>query len=141
MRKQKGESFNLNNYRRHVPKSRMPLSETTLQIIKSYLDKNSRQSYTGEKNILEITKRAIFRKLNREFPSIKLSYSSYMKHCPKEYKLGSRRTDVCGICKWGRNMHKINYRELNNEKKVKYDKWKNGYLKHRKIVETQREQY
>ena len=101
MRKQKGESFNLNNYRRHVPKSRMPLSETTLQIIKSYLDKNSRQSYTGEKNILEITKTAIFRKLKREFPSIKLSYSSFMKHCPKEYKLCSRRRTSAKSAKGG----------------------------------------
>ena len=70
-----------------------------------------------------------------------ITYNTFLKYCPKNYKKGKKRTDVCGICKIGKKLSNINVKTLNNRDKKEYKRNIEILDKHKKVVEHQKLYY
>ena len=94
-------NFTFKKYIRHVPESKKKLNEDERKVVIKYLDYFSRESCNDIK-YLEKTKKFIYNQYAKNEKNRKITYNTFLKYCPKYYKIGKRRTDVYGICEIGK---------------------------------------
>ena len=141
--KRESNIFTLNNYKRFVPYSKKKLVETDKQNIIKYLYDNSYESSHSNIGIrfLDKSKKMIYKQYINNQDNKKISYNTFLKYCPKNFKYSNRRTDVCGICEIGNKMKMKGTRGLNFEEKQNYIRNMKILEKHIKVVENQRSQF
>jgi hypothetical protein len=107
------ERFGLSGHRPHLPASRAPIDDTIKRLVIDYLHRNSRVSCSTTSArrcassvpvyYLEKTKLAVYNQLMAEHPNLKISRSAFYKLCPRNFKKGRKRTDMCSVsCLAGR---------------------------------------
>ena len=142
-KKRSSDSFNLKVYKRSVPLSKQKLSEGHKEEIIQFLNDNSRYASAKNENIkyLESSKKEIYLNYIIYSKYKKITYNTFLIYCPKYFKVGKRRTDVCGICELGKNLNKINVVNLSNEEKVEFDR--NTYIvqKHKLVYQNQKQNF
>ena len=141
--KRVNKDFNLKGYLRNVPKSKKKLNELEISTIKDYLDIYSRESSSKDINVkyLEYSKKFIYNKYINDPITRKISYNTFLQYCPKNFKKGKKRTDVCGICEIGKKLSNINVKSLNSRDKKEYNRNIDILNKHKKVVENQKWAY
>jgi len=111
------ENFSLCDYQRHRPLSKAATSTEVKALVIKYLYNNSRDScativdsslaneattsmeYSSSAvYYLEIPKRDIYKKLQADYPDLKLCLSKFYKLCPKNFKKAHKKTDMCQVC-------------------------------------------
>lgn len=139
--KRKSGRITLNNYQRYVPYCKRKVSANVVEKIVKCLDKFSRES-PHEENVkyLERSKKEIYRAYINENNRY-ITYGSFIKYCPKNYKKGEKRTDVCGICELSKKILKNEYSSLNEKDKKEYKITQEIYNMHRIVVENQKTQF
>ncbi|OMJ17349.1 hypothetical protein AYI70_g6036 [Smittium culicis] len=94
--KARKDQFTLDDYQRHIPKSRSAVGQTVVDLVKSYLHRYSQpSSITGRRvgedinglgtpvMYLTQTKSYIYHQLLKENPGLKLGLSTFYNVCPK----------------------------------------------------------
>ena len=139
-KKRLNENITLNKYKRYIPECKRKLSEEEKNKIIYYLDYYSKESTNINEKIryLEYSKKFIYQKYYQTDNNRKITYNTFLKYCPKYYKIPKRKTDVCGICELGNGFKNINISRLNNEEKNKLKKNIEIYEKHKKVVDNQK---
>ncbi|OMJ10022.1 hypothetical protein AYI69_g10412, partial [Smittium culicis] len=118
------DQFTLDDYQRHIPKSRSAVGQTVVDLVKSYLHRYSQpSSITGRRvgedsdglgtpvMYLTQTKSYIYHQLLKENPGLKLGLSTFYNVCPKNFKKPTKRTDMCKVCVAGLKVEKM-YRSV-----------------------------
>ena len=141
--KRVNENFNLLSYFRKVPQSKRKLNIFEINKIIYYLDLYSRESSSKDINVkyLEYSKRFIYNKYINDQSTRKISYNTFLKYCPKNYKKGKKRTDVCGNCEIGKKFTNINIDKLNSNEMSEYIRNIDILNKHKQVVENQKWAY
>ena len=137
------ENINLNKYKRHIPESKKKLSEDDIKNIIDYLNKYSQQSSGNKDEIryLEYTKKYIYNQYIKDNDNRKITYNTFLKYIPKNYKIGKRKTDMCGICVLGKRLNNVNVNRLSEEGKIQLKRNKEIYEDHLNIVENQKNMF
>ncbi|OMJ20340.1 hypothetical protein AYI70_g4167 [Smittium culicis] len=88
------DQFTLDDYQRHIPKSRSAVGQTVVDLVKSYIHRYSQPS--------SITGRRVGEDSNGlgtpETPGLKLGLSTFYNVCPKNFKKPTKRIDMCKVC-------------------------------------------
>ena len=136
------QNFDLLSYKRYVPKSKKKLNEEEVKKITDYLEYYSRESSSRDINVkyLEYSKKFIYNKYISD-NNKSITYNTFLKYCPKNYKKGKKRTDVCGICEIGKKLSNINIYKLSSNEKKDYLRNIDILNKHHKVVENQKSAY
>ena len=136
-------NITLEKYKRHSPKSRRKLNEEEKRSISECLNYHSRVPSDKDNGVryLENSKKYIYNKYISDENNRKISYSTFLRYCPKLYKIGRKRTDVCGICELGKNLNKVSVNRLNEEERNEHNRDKDILEKHLKTVENQKYQF
>lgn len=139
--KRKEDRITLDNYQRHVPYTKRKIAANVVEKIKEYLNKFSRESpHEDGVKYLERSKKEIYRAyINEERDNI--TYGTFIKYFPKNYKKGVKRTDVCGICELSKTILKKTYSSLSKEDKKEYEMTKDIYDMHKLVVDNQKTQF
>ena len=87
------------------------------------------------------TKKFIYKRYSEDENNRKITYNTFIKNIPKNYKYSKRRTDMCGICSIGENLHKIDKNKLNDKEKEELKEQIELYENHLKVVQNQKDQY
>ena len=141
--KKNSNEFTLKKYKRHIPESKKKINDQYINNIKNYLNKYSRIYDENEDSIkyLEQTKKFIYKRYSDDENNRKITYNTFIKNIPKNYKYSKRRTDMCGICSIGENLHKIDKNKLNDKEKEELKEQIELYENHLKVVQNQKDQY
>ena len=68
-------------------------------VILKILEENSHESTTKkEVRYLNFNKKVIYYKYLEDENNRRIRYNTFVKYIPKNFKVPTRRTDVCGIC-------------------------------------------
>ena len=115
-KKRLNDNITLNKYKRYIPECKRKLSEEEKNKIIYYLDYYSKESTNINEKIryLEYSKKFIYQKYYQTDNNRKITYNTFLKYCPKYYKIPKRKTDVCGIYELGNGFKNINISILNN---------------------------
>lgn len=89
---------------------------------------------------LERSKKEVFKSYIND-GNDKISYDTFIKYCPKNYKKGVKWTDVCGICELSKKILKKNYNSLIVEDRNEYKIKKELFDMHLLVVENQKNQF
>ena len=91
--KKGNDSFSLNGYKRYVPESKRKLSTDQQQKIIEYLNTFSKETCLKNEQIrhLEYSKKVINNKYISDSNNRKITYKTFIKYCPKNYKIGKRK--------------------------------------------------
>ena len=114
------------------------LNEEDKYNIICYLDYYPKQSSGDNDEIryLEYTKKFIYNQYIKNDDNRKITYNIFIKYIPKKYKIGKRKTDMCGICVLGKRL--VNVNRLSEEGKTELKRNSEIYQSHLKIVENQK---
>ncbi|OMJ23376.1 hypothetical protein AYI69_g5014 [Smittium culicis] len=150
------DQFTLDDYQRHIPKSRSTVGQTVVDLVKSYLHRYSQPSTITGRRVgqdsdglgtpvmyLTQTKSYIYHQLLKENPGLKLGLSTFYNVCPKNFKKPTKRTDMCKVCVAGLNVEKM-YRSvvsshgIDSEGARKLMKTYQDFKDHKMLVNEQR---
>ncbi|OMJ20594.1 hypothetical protein AYI70_g4011 [Smittium culicis] len=114
------DQFTLDDYQRHIPKSRSAVGQTVVDLVKSYLRRYSQPSSKTGRRVgedsnglgtplmyLTQTKSYIYHQLLKENPGLKLGLSTFYNVCPKNFKKPTKITDMCKVCVAGSKVEKM----------------------------------
>ena len=138
-RKAENEEFNLNDYKRFKPLSKLKTSNEIKNQIVKFTKKYSIESKKTLNNqnvfFLQQTKKYIYEKYLENYPNSKICLSTFKKAIPSYFKKPKRESDKCPICDLGKNL--ISKKILNDDEKLQKD----IFLKHEKFKQIQNENY
>jgi hypothetical protein len=139
--KRKNGRFTLDNYKRHVTYSKRKVSANVVGKIKKCLIKFSRESpHEDGIKYLERSKKEIYREFIKD-GNDNITYNTFVKYCPKNFKKGVKWTDVCGICELSKTILNKDYNSLSTDDKKEYKITEEILYMHRTVVENQKNQF
>ncbi|OMJ23945.1 hypothetical protein AYI70_g1913 [Smittium culicis] len=96
------DEFTLDDYQRHISKSRSSIGQTVVVLVKSYLHHYSQPIYIKGRRLGED-----YHQLLKQNPGLKLGLSTFYNVCPKNFKKPTKRTDMCKVCVAGSKVEKM----------------------------------
>ena len=131
--------FNLENYKRFRPLSKLKTSEEIkkgiVEHIKKYSNETKNMYHQDKVYYLQQTKKYIYGKYIENNLDSKLSFTTFYKFIPKYFKYPKRESDKCPLCNYGKTL--ISKRKLNEIEK----RDKEVFIQHEHYKNLQKSSY